>query len=347
MALVWTESCQRIRTTAGYTSVYAVAPYQWQATGGRNNGPLIGGNSTPGAMIAIPRNPVPSGNLFIAGGRLLFSAPANGYILFAVGTNTEHFSFGPGVQVAIWVDSNGLKVIRGHGGGTALANVPSLFSGSTLYYVATEIYLDDTAGYVKVWVDGTLVVDTGPVNTKYAAVSGWNNFSFAGPWALMCDIYCMDGSQPHASDPITPLLDARIDYIQVNGNGYVSNFLGNDTSPPESTDNYLLVDDLTPDSDTTYVEALAAGKDAYTLANSPVAGATIVGVTAFAAAKKSDIGVANAKVGLRSSGTDYMNDSYGLPSSYTEIRHHFGHDPANGAWTESAFNALEVVVEKV
>lgn len=342
--LLWTESCQRLRNTTavarrGYTPGFGPG---WSATGGRNNGPVITGFTT-----VQPIAPAPSGNVFIMGYRFTPNGPWTALWQCRQGT-TEQCSVRLGS--AAW--SNGILTVER--AGTILAASPAgLVSTTALQYVAVKIVIHPTLGSSRVYLDGVEVpsLSLNNVNTQGQATSAWDGFgvgAFTGgsgmPW---CDLYVMDGTQPHANDPADVVLDARVDYNSANGNGYLSQFTGSDGN---STDNYLLIDDGTgsdPDDDTTYVQKTTAGIDGYAFSNLANPGATIVGVTSFAHIRRLDAGLASARSGLRIGSTNYVGATKSVDLTYSDAYQSYGHDPNNGAWTEAAFNGAEVLLEKV
>lgn len=348
MALIWTESCQRIRSGI-YDRVYSFVNgggYGWSATGGRNNGPVV----TGGQFTIYPLDPAPSGNTFIGGIR--FNPGSGDYPLLMAGWNFTASNPQPndtGRQIALFKTAIGGLSLR-NGNGVTLASSPGgLIAPGTLYAVSLKCEIDSSAGTTLVLLDGVEVpsLTLSGINTDPAGSGAWNcvNFGMGQVGGNWCDVYVLDGTNPSGDDPHDIIPDARVDYVGPDGNGYVSDFVGSDA---DSTDNYLLVDENTPDDDSTYLELDTAGKDAYTLGAAPVSGGTIFGVTTFAHARKTDAGVAIMKTGLRLSATDYMQpDSHALPVTYREHRHHWGANPDGGAWSESDVNAAELVLEKV
>ena len=95
---------------------------------------------------------------------------------------------------------------------------------------------------------------------------GWR----VGIWMLVCDGLIADGTDPSGAghDLHEIWMDARVDYLPVNGNGYSSQFVGSDS---DSVDNYALLSEVTPDDDATYVQSAAPAIDGYTKTACPVA----------------------------------------------------------------------------
>lgn len=337
--LLWTDSAQRIRDSSLMSRRgYSGSITGWLPTGGRNNGPM---NS--GSMGAYLTDPAPGDNTFIMGYRFKLPNPYYEWYWQCRLAGAEQCSVrlnaGTGV---VFVSRNG----------TTLASSPAgLIAEGILYYIAVKLVIHPTAGSSIVYLDGVEIpsLTLTNVNTRGQATNNWDSFwvggftgGTGGPW---CDLYVMDGTKPHADDPNTIITDARIDWCPANGNGYLSNFVGSDGN---STDNYALVDENSPNDDTDYVELTAAGIDAYTLADLPQPGSTIVGVTSFLHSRKTDAGTGIVRTGLRSGGTNYPSPlTKGTGFGYRDFYRCWGHDPGGGAWSEAGFNALEVLAEKV
>lgn len=342
MGLIWTESARRIRESS-YGRAYTFSSAIWDATSGRSGGPAF---TDPNATIAYPISPAPSGNRIIFGIRIKTSSSAS--VLFGAGNNISN-TVNPHLESAfnlnLTVDGR-LQIRRGTTvlGQTAAGTVQM---AGVLQYIAADIVIDPTNGSSVVYLDGNEVtaLTLSGVNTANAGETSWNSFFLKGSSSTyLCDIYVLDGT---ATGPHDLIPDARVDYVPVNGNGYSSQFTGSDSN---QVNNYQQVDENStgdPDDDSTYNEASAAAIDGYTLGDAPEVGATIIGVTAFAHARKTDAGTAPFAVGLRRSGANYLGTTHYLPISYVDVREHHGVDPATGlAWTESNFNAAELVIQR-
>jgi hypothetical protein len=103
------------------------------------------------------------------------------------------------------------------------------------HHVGLDVKIDNAAGWIKLYINGLLALDfTGNTGTSPVTAVG-------------------------ASVPI----QKRFMYLAPNGNGELSQFTGSDGN---STDNYLLVDEVSAhDDDATFVQASANGLiDSYT-----------------------------------------------------------------------------------
>ncbi len=338
--IVWMDSCQRLRTDALASQRYGTASAAWTATGGRNNGPRITVGVGFYAALVVPLHPPPSGSTFLLGCRLC-SKP-----------NTYPGWVGPtwegAAQVGLEIAADGTLSIRVGPTGTVLASAYAAYDGE-VRYLSFEMGVDASAGYTRVYLDGVAIdyLCLDDLDTRPQVGGLWDGFYVGGSWGpSFCDLLVADGTDPSGAghDLHDIWMDARVDYLPVNGNGYSSEFVGEDA---DSVNNFAQVDETSPDDDTTYVESGVPAIDGYAKAACPAGTATVLGAAVYARGKKTDAGVAAAKVGLRSGSTNEMSDAQALAVHYADAYLHVGHDPDDGAaFTPSSFDAMEVVVEK-
>jgi hypothetical protein len=140
--------------------------------------------------------------------------------------------------------------------------------------------------------------------------------------------------------------DIKVPALVPNGNGNASQLLGSDGN---STDNYLHVDELSPDSDTTYVESsTVTNKDTYTYQDLTSASGTIYAVNVLPYARKTDAGARSIRTLARLSGTEVDNGTdLVLGSSYVYHDTMYEEKPGGGDWTVSDLNSTEFGVQVV
>lgn len=118
-----------------------------------------------------------------------------------------------------------------------------------------------------------------------------------------------------------------------------------------STD-YECIDDVTPDDDTTYIEASTAAEvSIFDVTNLPATASEVVAVIAVSLARKADAGDGELTQGvvstLGSPDATSNGASHALGTSYAYFKDVFAVDPATGiAWTPAGFNAAQYRVEK-
>lgn len=155
--------------------------------------------------------------------------------------------------------------------------------------------------------------------------------------AAWVDFYWIDPTD--AVGAVDFLGDRRVNTVYPDGNGNSSQFTGSDGN---STNNYLLVDEATPNDDTDYVESGTVGHiDLYSFGDVAVA-TSIDCVQTVARVKKTDAGARTAKTMTRIAGTNYEGPEFAPDSTYSYALPIQEVSPATGiAWTLSELNGSE------
>ena len=143
-------------------------------------------------------------------------------------------------------------------------------------------------------------------------------------------------------DPADPWpFDHRIDTIRPNEVGVTNQWLGSDA---DSVDNHLLVDDIVPDNDTTYVKSSTVSElDLYNLTSLPITPLEIYCVNPCSVMKKEDSGSRTTRAVIRTGGTNFEGDIH-YPSAISWSREPSPTtlNPDTGiAWIEADIDALQ------
>ena len=204
----------------------------------------------------------------------------------------------------------------------------------TWYYIEFKATINNTTGSFEVRLNGaTEISGTGldlQTSANAYATAVWFVPSASSPCSTTTCTSPTTSAGRSGSSPLLP-----------GGNGTYSQMVGSDGN---STDNYLLVDEVGPNT-TDYVESATVGdKDSYAMGNLPTVPSSIIATRAGIYAAASDAGARSLRILTRSGGTDYDNGvDFALTSTYryyTDLRET---DPATGvAWTESGVNAVEI-----
>lgn len=221
---------------------------------------------------------------------------------------------------------------------------------STWLHIGIDALID-ASGWVYVYLDGIEVLSyVGDTTVGAAAVDSlivgsprasqfWNNYIYYD------DLY-VENLAGEGAAALVP--DYRFVPVTPDGNGNASQWTGSDA---DSTDNYLHVDEIPPDGDTSYVETDVNGyQDDYTMSNITVpAGYEVSAVIALAYAKKLNAGGSlDLKLGVRTtvSGTPYAATGASMPlgTDYTLVWERRATRPDAGTWDETTVNALEIGV---
>ena len=187
------------------------------------------------------------------------------------------------------------------------------------YYIEVKMKVTSTltTGDLELRVNGEtwITVDSGSTSNTGNDWCEAFRFGQANAWGTanvdFDDFYILDSAGPAPYN--TFLGDIRVDTIRPNGNGTTSDFVGSDA---DSVDNYLLVDEVTPDYDTSYLKSSTANEiDLHALTSLPVTPSVIFGVQPVAVCKKTDAGVRTARHVIRTGGTNYESGADIYPSS--------------------------------
>jgi hypothetical protein len=247
-----------------------------------------------------------------------------------------------GNQNSILFDDSGHILV--YRGSTLLAISIQTFSIKTWFYVevlatcTNSISADEYV--IKVngveWINLPATTDT-----QNEASPGFSTIRFAGGYSsgiyYYDDIYVCDLNGSVNNDFLG---DSVVEVLNPNGNGNANQFDGSDGN---SVDNYLLVDDVVPDDDTTYVESdTVSQQDQYALSDLTGSIGTIHGVAARNQCKKDAAGARTGKAIVRSGSADYEGAEFVPTESYFGYDHIWEQDPdTSNAWLEAGINAAE------
>lgn len=155
------------------------------------------------------------------------------------------------------------------------------------------------------------------------------------------DLYIADGAGSLNNDFLGDVANRR---LLPTGNGATNDFLGSDGN---STDNYLLVDEDNPDSDTTYTGSATVGeKDLYAYQNLASSPASIAAISVVTFGKKTDAGAKTFVHVVRSNVTEEDSAALTPAETYGHQYSIFETDPnTSAAWTEAGVNAAQAGVK--
>lgn len=264
------------------------------------------------------------------------SVAENSEVVFLEDSGTVHISLGSLI-------GGQMRVRRGVGGTILGTTAGAVLTGGSWHYVELKVTISDASGVVVLRVDGATHLNLSSQDTRNGANATANALRLGGTgsnnvdqWAFD-DLYVCDGT---GSAPTNDFLgDSRVEVILPNGNGNSSQFDGSDGN---STDNYLLVDETSPDEETTYVESPDVGdKDTYAYGNLATASGTVYGIQPIPRLRKTDAGVRSAVSVARLSGTEVDSAANSLSSAYIYYPDIRETKPGGGSWTVSDVNSSE------
>jgi len=188
------------------------------------------------------------------------------------------------------------------------------------YHIGVDFKLDNSAGWITVYVDGVQDINmTG--DTIQSDMSGYVDALRIGDatWSTGVDIIYddmyFDDTAGEGAAAVVP--DRRFHYLRANANGSNNALTGSDG---DSTNNYLLMDEMPHDSDTTYVgdtALVSTLRDSYGIGTVALdVGYSIAAVIPVTFARKGDTGSNTGGVMLRSGTAEWSGGTTTLTTSY-------------------------------
>lgn len=255
------------------------------------------------------------------------------------------FFDGTSNQVDVCINGSGVLEFRRN---KSVLNTGShALSAATFYYIELKATIDNTTGSYEVRINGateftgssTDTQQTGNASANMISIGDWGSES--GPESHFDDFYICDTSGATNNNFLG---DVRVECLFPNGNGNYSQFTGSDGN---STDNYLLVDETSPNGDTDYVaDATVSDKDTYTFTDPTPTSGSVYGVQITHYSRKTSAGTRSSRSLARLSGTDADNGSdQALATSYTYFSDIRETKPGGGSWSLSDVANAEFGVE--
>lgn len=271
-----------------------------------------------------------------------------GFGLYCTGGPSLNFYGDGGTTLHITVIRNStsgvLEIRRGGGTGTLLASGTQQIFDSQWNYIEVSCTISDTVGEVHVRLNGSTTDDcsyTGDTKNAGTNTTIDKVYLAMGSNMRVSDFYILDGT---GSAPNNSFLgDVVVRTLAPSGNGTYSQLLGSDA---DSVNNYLLVDEL-PFSGTDYVGSPTTGqKDTYAMADLPAGVTNVYGVQINGLMAKSDATLGQARLLLRTGGTDYGGSTRALTTTFTGYYDLYEKNPVTTvAWTPGDVNSMESGME--
>ena len=242
-----------------------------------------------------------------------------------------------------------VQVKRGDGTQLAITSGLGLVAGFWRYFEC-KAKIDNSAGEVYVWVDGVSKISSTGLDTQNAGNASSDRFRLASIASNTASrstsfgdlvVVNTSGSAPYNDH----LGEVRVECIFPDANGTTTNF-----TPSTGTNHAALLDESAPNGDTDYVQSNTLGHiDLVNLgALSSSSGATILEVTPWLWAKRTDATARSISVGVKdtSSGTPSWGSAEALSTGYQYYSRPMTANPVTAAiWTYSEVNALEAGIK--
>lgn len=226
--------------------------------------------------------------------------------------------------------------------GTLIGSLgPTVLNIGVWYYLEFRATIHDTTGSAEVRINGTTELTHTNVDTRSGG-TGVINTVWIGPGASgggchYDDFYVLDTTGGSPND--TFLGDVTVETLYPNANGNSSQFDGSDGN---QVDNYLLVDEATPNDDTDYVESPDFGdKDTYGYSDLATTSGTIYAVQPVPRFRKTAAGSVSAVSVARLSATEVDSSAKIVLDNYIYSPDIRPTKPGGGVWTIADVNNTE------
>jgi hypothetical protein len=247
-------------------------------------------------------------------------------------------------QVDVRVNASGNLTVTKNGTviGTSTSSMISL---NVWYYLELKVTIHNTTGAYEVRLNGVTVpgLSATGVDTRNTANNSANEIFMSTAGGITYtydDLYVCDGTGSTNNDFLG---DVRVDTILPTADGSSTDF-----TPSTGTDNYAMVDDATPDSDSTYIASGTLNDlDLYTFADLQSLTGSVFGIQSVIFGRKDDAGTRSVAPAIKTGVTTAVGADFTLAASYSYNLQIFETNPANGsaAWTISDVNNSEFGVK--
>jgi hypothetical protein len=332
MALILIDGCEDVTSwvNSGSTLVAARNTNGIQVTNGNTlSYPIPTAEQTDTLTLGFALFPVNSGatiNNFL---RINSDSGATNHLTLAVG-GTAHATL-----------PNALILYRGTTAGTAIiTSAANVVASSVWAFIELQVKMHDTTGTATLKVNGVTVGSPFTGDTKNGGTKTvWDYIQFLGVSALTVRI-----DDLYLDNAATYWGDVTVDTLYPNGNGDASAWVGSDA---DSTNNYLLVDEVGAPVTSDYVNTPTAGaQDLYALTDLTGTKA-VLAVQHCTYALKTDSAARSIKLLNRRSATN-ASAAQALTTAFAGYHWIQTTDPETAAaWTVADVNALQSGVEAV
>ena len=213
-------------------------------------------------------------------------------------------------------------------------SAPGLIAEGQAFAFKGFVTVSDTVGVVQVWLNGVEVLTLTGVDTRNESTDTITALSWGCTWRnsvsgllYVEDFWCGSEMLPG---------DRRVDVHYPIADGADA-----DWTPSAGGDHYAMVDEATPDDDTTTITATAVdSRDTFQVEDFKNPGGAIDGLVVVAVGKRADANSAQFATCVRSGGTTYDGTPIGITTIYEHHKQAYTQDPGTAAaWAEAAFGA--------
>jgi hypothetical protein len=210
---------------------------------------------------------------------------------------------------------------------------PGIVTAGQSFAFKATVTVDDATGAVSLFVNGIEVLTLTNQNTRNGGTATITNLLYgaAGRTPSVTvhyeDFWCGSVMLPG---------DRRVDSHLPIADGANTDF-----TPSAGSDHFEMVNEATPDDDTTTVTATAVNsRDTYKVESFKNPGGTIDGVVVVLVGKRADANSAQLATCIRSGGANHDGTPIGITTIYGHHKQAYDVDPGTtAAWAETAFGA--------
>jgi len=317
--------------------------------GGRCSSNAYEFSSIVGTVISVGVNPTGdvgyAGMAVCPGGASMFSPITIMRVLDATGSTMPIVHIYPDGSVKVFRSETVTDVLLA----TSAAGLIALDHWYHIGFEWSLSTLDDASAYVKLWVNGVLVAQSSGTHTVSTfpfgglTVGPWSAIGFGGRYQVKIDdLYWGDGS---GAAPWNAFLgDLRVEgqlaqTDAAGGGGTYQEF-----TPNTGTDHGALVDDASPDDDTTFVSSDTVNtRETFQFPAITLTAGTVYGIQLMANVMKTHSGARTMACMVRQGGTDTLGADQGISqTTYEYLWEIFQTNPTTAAaWNASSANDME------
>lgn len=239
------------------------------------------------------------------------------------------------VQFTLAMDQLGRVFVYRGNLTTFLAQASVTLSVGVWYYLEVEFSIDTGAGFLRVFVNGSEVINFAGNTQGVAGVATASRLGLfshtGGHTSAVDDVYTISTA--------SRLGECRVEPLRPSADTATKTF-----TPNAGTENFSRVNEVLTDGDTTYVySSLVGAEDLYEVDNLSVIPQNIFAVQTRLVARKDDVATRVLKTGLKSGAATVYGSDFFLASSYTTHIDIYDADPNTTApWTKAAVDALQI-----
>lgn len=248
-------------------------------------------------------------------------------------------------QFSVFVETTGkISVYRGNAVTFLAQTTGQVVWNSSWFHIEikSKVSTSISSGDFVIYVNGVSVLSlAATTNTQNTGTANMDQVAYGTGFitSYFDDTFMVD----YSTGDTTQVGVKRVITLTPNGNGTTNNFVGSDA---DSTNNYLLVDDVPVDTSDYTEDSTTSDVDLYAMTDLSATAASIPVVQITNLLAKSDAGSRTGRNIIRSGGANYEGADISPGTSYLFYSDRWYTDPADSAaWTNSKVNALEAGIK--